>query len=168
MWLRKYGWLNFAIFECSLNVWIVNKTYLQRQNCVKSALRNPKFLLKCLKWRHIKPFLVEISNINIFHITKYFWVKSYKRNQWNLSNILPYISGIFDDFFEGGLIPLKGLSHPAPLSRAAGSLYRDVTEAPDSLPAEGLLVASHEQRNSMWRHCGPSPPLHRTHCHFPH
>ena len=31
-----------------------------------------------------KPFLAEISNINIFHIIQHFWVKSYKGNQWNL------------------------------------------------------------------------------------
>ena len=50
--------------------------------------------------------LAEISNINIFHITQYFWVKIYKRDQWNLPNILAYISGIFNDFFKGGLVPL--------------------------------------------------------------
>ena len=55
-----------------------------------------------------KPFLAEISNINIFHITQYCWVKTYKRDQWNLPNILAYISGIFNDFFKGGLVPLKG------------------------------------------------------------
>ena len=49
----KYGSLNFAVLECSLNVWIVNKPYLQRQNCVKSALPKPKFLLHCRKWRNI-------------------------------------------------------------------------------------------------------------------
>ena len=53
-----------------------------------------------------KPLLAEISNINIFHITQYFWAKSYKRNQWNLPNILAYISGISDDFFRAGLVPL--------------------------------------------------------------
>ena len=41
-------------------------------------------------------------NINIFHITQYFWVKSYKRDQWNLPNILTYISGIFHDFAKLG------------------------------------------------------------------
>ena len=54
-----------------------------------------------------KPLLAEISNINIFHISQYFWAKSYKRNQWNLPNILAYISGIFDDFFRVGLVPLS-------------------------------------------------------------
>ena len=54
-----------------------------------------------------KPFLAEISNINIFHITQIFLVKTYKRNQWNLPNILAYISGIFDGFFKAGLVPLK-------------------------------------------------------------
>ena len=53
-----------------------------------------------------KPCWVEISNINIFHITQYFLVKSYKRIQWNLPNILAHISGIFDDFFKAGLVPL--------------------------------------------------------------
>ena len=53
-----------------------------------------------------KPLFPEISNINIFHITQYFWVKSYKRNQGSLPNILAYISGIFDDFFKAGLVPL--------------------------------------------------------------
>ena len=58
-----------------------------------------------------KPLLAEISNINFFHITQYFWANSYKRNQWNLPNILAYISGIFDDFFRAGLVPLI-LRHP--------------------------------------------------------
>ena len=49
-----------------------------------------------------KPFLAKISNINTLHITQYFWVKSYKRNQWNLPNILAYILGIFNYFFKGG------------------------------------------------------------------
>ena len=53
-----------------------------------------------------KSLLVEISNINIFDITQYLWAKSYKRNQWNLPNILTYISGIFDDFFKAGSVPL--------------------------------------------------------------
>ena len=53
-----------------------------------------------------KPLLVEISNINIFHITQYFWVKSYKRNQCNLPNILAYTLGIFDDF-QSWVSPLK-------------------------------------------------------------
>ena len=53
-----------------------------------------------------KPFLAEISNINIFQITQYFWVQRDKRNQWNLPNILAYILGIFDDFFKGGWVPL--------------------------------------------------------------
>ena len=54
-----------------------------------------------------KPLLAEISNINIFHITQYFLEISYTRNQWNLLNISAYISGIFDDFFKAGLVPLK-------------------------------------------------------------
>ena len=60
-----------------------------------------------------KPFLVEISNINIFHITQFFLVKTYKRDQWNLSNILAYISGIFDGFFKAGLVPLKWFAQMA-------------------------------------------------------
>ena len=54
-----------------------------------------------------KPLLAEISNINIFHVTQYLLVKSYKRNQWNLPNILAYISGIFDGFSKAGLVHLK-------------------------------------------------------------
>ena len=54
-----------------------------------------------------KPFLAEISNINIFHITQYFSVKKKKRNQWNLPNILAYISGIFDDFFRRWVGPFN-------------------------------------------------------------
>ena len=57
-----------------------------------------------------KPFLAEISNINIFHITQNFWVKTYKRDQWILPNILAYISGIFDGFFKAGLVPLTPAS----------------------------------------------------------
>ena len=55
---------------------------------------------------HTEVILAEISNINIIHITQYFLVRSLKRNQWNLPNILAYISGIFDDFFQGGSVPL--------------------------------------------------------------
>ena len=37
------------------------------------------------------------------------------RNQWNLPNILAYISGIFDDFFKAGLVPLiKLFTHAVP------------------------------------------------------
>ena len=50
--------------------------------------------------------MAEISNINIFHIMQIFLVKTYKRDQWNLPNILAYISGIFDGFFKAGLVPL--------------------------------------------------------------
>ena len=35
-----------------------------------------------------------------------FLVKSYRRNQWNLPNILAYISGIFNDFFRDEIVPL--------------------------------------------------------------
>ena len=54
-----------------------------------------------------KPILAEISNINTFHITQYFLVKSCKRNQWNLLNIFAYISGILDGFFKAGLVLLN-------------------------------------------------------------
>ena len=53
MWPRKYGWLNFAILECSLNVWIVNKIVFAAPELCESALPNPKFLLHCRKWRNI-------------------------------------------------------------------------------------------------------------------
>ena len=33
---------------------------------------------------------------------QYFGVKTYKRDQWNLPNILAYISGIFNDFSKAG------------------------------------------------------------------
>ena len=55
--------------------------------------------------------MAEISNINIFHITQIFLVKTYKRDQWNLPNILAYISGIFDGFFKAGLVPLTDIDH---------------------------------------------------------
>ena len=73
------------------------------QNCVKSALPNRSFS-SLPKMTSDILFSAEISNFNIFHITQYFWVKSYKRNHWNLPNIFAYISGIFDDFFKGGLV----------------------------------------------------------------
>ena len=53
MWPRKYGWLNFAILECSLNVWIVNKIVFAAPELCESALPNPKFLLHCRKWHNI-------------------------------------------------------------------------------------------------------------------
>ena len=54
-----------------------------------------------------KPFLADISTINIFHITQYFLVKSYKHNQWNLPNILAYIVGYIQRLFRDGLVPLS-------------------------------------------------------------
>ena len=36
-----------------------------------------------------------------------FWVKTYKRDQWNLPNILAYISGIFDGFFQSWVSPFN-------------------------------------------------------------
>ena len=62
-------------------------------------------------------FLAEISNINIFHITQNFWVKTYKRDQWSLPNILAYISGIFDGFFKAGLVPLTKEKYTENMSR---------------------------------------------------
>ena len=41
------------------------------------------------------PVLAETSNINIFRIIQYFRVKSYKRNQWNVPNILAKFYDIF-------------------------------------------------------------------------
>ena len=77
---------------------------------MKSALPNPKDFLHCLKSPEMtsqKQFLAEISSIYIFHTTQYFWAKSYKRNQRNLPNILEYISGILEDLFQGGSVPLS-------------------------------------------------------------
>ena len=61
-----------------------------------------------------KPFLAEISNINIFHITQIFLVKTYKCDQWILPNILAYISGIsnFRRLFQSWVSPFKG-TNPA-------------------------------------------------------
>ena len=107
MWPRKYGWLNFAILECSLNVWIVNKIVFAAPELCESALPNPKFLLHCRKWRNINLSWRKFQTSILFHITQNFWVKTYKRDQWNLPNILAYISGIFDGFFKAGLVPLS-------------------------------------------------------------
>ena len=108
MWPRKYGWLQFAILECSLNVWIVNKIVFAAPELCENALPNPKFLLHCRKWRNInlswRKFQTSISST----LRNFFLVKTYKRDQWNLPNILAYISGIFDGFFKAGLVPLIG------------------------------------------------------------
>ena len=107
MWPRKNGWLNFAILECSLNVCIVNKIVFAAPELCESALPNPKFLLHCRKWRNInlswRKFQTSISST----LRNFFLVKTYKRDQWNLPNILAYISGIFAGFFKAGLVPLK-------------------------------------------------------------
>ena len=82
---------------------------LHQQNCVKSALPNPKSFLHCLKSPEMtsqKQCLAEILNINIFHITQHFGVKQYQRNQWNLPTIMAYISDIFDDFFPRWVVEL--------------------------------------------------------------
>ena len=106
LWPRKYGWLNFAILECSLNVWIVNKTVFAAPELREKCAAQSEVFSSLPKMTSHKSFWAEISNINIFHITAYFRVKSCKRNQCNLPNILAYISGIFDDFFEAGIVPL--------------------------------------------------------------
>ena len=110
MWPRKYVSLNFAILECSLDVWIVNKIVFAAPELCESALPNPKFLLHCRKWRNInlswRKFQTSISPTLG---TQNFWVKTYKRDRWNLPNILAYISGIFDGFFKAGLVPLSFL-----------------------------------------------------------
>ena len=115
IWPRKYGWLNFAILECSLNVSIVNKI----------VFTAPELREKCAAKFEVFPALLKIpendvtetifdGNFKHQYLTHYpiFLVKSYKRNQWNLDlpNILEYISSIFDDFFHGGSVPLKGLT----------------------------------------------------------
>ena len=110
MWPRKYGWLNFVIIECSLNVWIVNKTVFAAQELRGKYAAKSDVSTSLPKMMSHKQLGGKISNINIFHITPYFWVKSSKRNQWNLPNILAYISGIFNDLFKGGLVPLSILS----------------------------------------------------------
>ena len=46
----------------------------------ESVLPNLKFFSSLLKMTQ-KLFLAENSNINIFHITQYFWLKNYKCNQ---------------------------------------------------------------------------------------
>ena len=60
-------------FECSLNVWIVTKPYLQRQNCVKSALPNLKFFLHCLKWRHVNLFWRKFQTSISYTLLNIFW-----------------------------------------------------------------------------------------------
>ena len=107
MWPRKSGWLSFAILECSLNVWIVNKNVFAAPELCEKCAAKTEVLTSLPRMTSHKPLFPEISNINIFHITQYFWVKSYKHNQWSLPNILAYISGIFDDFFKAGLVPLN-------------------------------------------------------------
>ena len=106
MWPRKYGWLNFAILECSLNVWIVNNIVFAAPELWESALPNPKFLLHCRKWRNINLCWRKFQT-SIFSTLRIFLVKTYKRDQWNLPNILAYISGIFEGFFKAGLVPLS-------------------------------------------------------------
>ena len=91
--------------------------FVERLNCKQTVFAAPELCEKCAAKSEVftvlpqmtsqKPFLAEISHINIFHITQYFWVKSYKRNQWNLPNILAFISGIFNEIFKGGLVPLN-------------------------------------------------------------
>ena len=62
-----------------------------------------------------KTLLAEISNINIFHITQYFWAKSYKRTQWNLPNILAYF-GYIRRLFQSWVSPFNScLPHIYPI-----------------------------------------------------
>ena len=90
--------------------------FVERLNSKQNRICSARIVWKCAAKSEVftslpqmtyhKPFLAEISNINIFHITQIFCVKTYQRDQWNLPNILAYISGIFDGFFKAGLVPL--------------------------------------------------------------
>ena len=106
MWPRKYGWLNFAILECSLNVWIVNKTVFAGPELREKYVAKSEVFSSLPKMTSRKPFFG--GNFKHQYLPRYsiFLVKSCKRNQWNLPNILAYISGIFDGFFKTGLVPL--------------------------------------------------------------
>ena len=50
-------------------------------------------------------------NLNICQNTRCFWEKSYQQDQWNVLNILVYNLHIFDNFLQGGIVPLKGQYH---------------------------------------------------------
>ena len=106
MWPRKYGWLNFAILECSLNVWIVNKIVFAAPELREKCAAKSEVFTSLPQITSHKPLLAEFSNITIFYIRQYSWIKSCKRNQWNLPNILSYILGIFKDIFKDALVPL--------------------------------------------------------------
>ena len=113
MWPRKYGWLNFAILECSLNVLICSKQNricsariawkVRSQVWSFSSLPKMTSRMETFFWRKFQASISSTS-LNIF------LVKSYKRNQWKLPNLLAYIWGIFDGFFKAGLVPLTSAS----------------------------------------------------------
>ena len=44
---------------------------------------------------------------NISRSTQYFWEKSYTHVKWNVLNILTYNLSIFDNFLQGGIVPLN-------------------------------------------------------------
>ena len=81
---------------------LVNKTVFAAPELREKCAAKSEVFSSLPKMTSRKPFLAGISNNNIFHITQYFLVKSYKRNQWNLPNILAYISGIFTAFSKLG------------------------------------------------------------------
>ena len=59
----------------------------------------------------IYPNCVSKCYINIFHITRYFWVKSYQRNQCNVLNILTCNAIILHNFFNCGTVPLMNIPY---------------------------------------------------------
>ena len=89
-----------------------------------------------------KPLLAEISNINILHISQYFFVKRYKRNQWNIPNILGYIWGIFNDFFKGGFCPFNW-----PWKQTRGHNCNNITTVP------AVYVRHFKLFIWLWRMC---------------
>ena len=72
MWPRKYGWLNFAILECSLNVWIVNKNVFAEPELREKCAAKSEVFTSLPKLRHINlcwhKFQTSISStiLNIF------------------------------------------------------------------------------------------------------
>ena len=110
-------------------------------------LRVLSFILPCA-YPYVLPCI--LSCVSSFSVSFANMLTFYFTLQFSLHHIISIVPSCVLPvrlLFRLDLSCVYGLT--TPLSGAAGSLYRDVTAAPDSLPAEGLLVVSHEQRNSM-------------------
>ena len=106
MWPRKYGWLNFAILECSLNIWIVNK----------NVFAAPELREKCAAKSEVFTSLHKLHQITFVggnfkrqYLPHYAIFLGKNLQTWSVELIEHFgiYFGYIQRLFKGGLVPLR-------------------------------------------------------------